>query len=268
MPFVRPLLTIGIAAVLAAACGGSDSGDPTDPGNPSVSCSNPPALGLSGSVSGSTKSKPCKQPPEAGGEGWSYSLTLSQPANLEVAVAATGFAPYLGVFTAAGGLVTQSNSTINASKPMRARLFLAAGSYVVWVGSLNGDGGYTLTSGPGALDGCSVTTGVAAYPDLGNAVKGVTITGTVSGSDCSSPDGGLHFDIYQVYLKAGTSATVSFTVDRAAYLGTADKTGFNNSKTMTGPGTWTTTINATSDFYYGIQVVATTVPVAYTITIN
>lgn len=265
---LRPL----VAIALAAACSGGDSGNPNDPGNPSTSCSNPLALPLSGSLSGSVGgSKPCNEPSAGGGEGYPYSLTLAQPTNLEVALATSSFSPYLGVFTAAGELVTQTNSSTNSYKPMRAKLFLAAGSYRVWVGSLNGSGSFTLTSAPTALDGCVAPgLGYPPYPDQGNAVKGVTITGSVATSDCSAPVGSIRFDVYIVYLKAGTTLNLSVTVDRAATLYTSSRleSGWNTTKPMTGAGTWTTSITATSNGYVGVRLEATTVPVAYTVILN
>lgn len=220
-------------------------------------CSGPQPYTAGSTVTGTTGSNLCKGPD--GSNGQLYSMTLSQPSAMDLTVTASGFPPHLALYTAANDLIAQTNDA-------RLKFFLPAGAYTVFVSSLsNKDGSFTLTSPATELANCATTSGITT--------KGASISGTLTATDCGNSFSKV--DHYDLQLKAGTTLSVTFTVDRLAGLLVLSPTGPLATKEMAGAGTWTTSVSIPSTGYYGVQVESRTtgngasnLPVSYTITLN
>jgi hypothetical protein len=228
-------------------------------GTPTTSdCPGPRTYAAGSTLSGATDSKSCKGPD--GSAGQLYSMTLSQQTNLDVSVAASGFSPFLGAYSAAGETIGENNTDA------KLKLFLPAGSYQVFVSSINGkDGSFTLASAPTELTGGTVCAGLTT--------RGASISGALTSADC----GGTlsKFDAYDIRLGAGASLTVSFAVDRPAGLFVTNATGGTMaSREMTTGGTWNTTITAATAGWYGVRLESRTIngasslPVSYSVSLH
>jgi len=220
-------------------------------------CNGPQPYTAGSTATGTTNNSTCKGPD--GTNGQVYSMTLAQPSGMDLTLAASGFPGHLGLYTAANDLVAQTNDG-------KLRVFLPAGAYTVFVSSTsNKDGSYTLTSPATDLANCNSPFALTA--------RGAVISGTVTATDCGNSFSRVdHFDLQ---LKAGTTLTVTFTVDRVAGLLVQAATGLLASKEMSGAGTWTTSVTIPTTGYYGVQVESRTtgngasnLPLAYTISLN
>lgn len=247
---VLPLLALTVVAGCPTDLKlGSDAG--------SGACTGPMSYTAGSTATGTTGVNSCRGPD--GSNGQLYAMTLAQQTNLQFTLTANGFPGFLGIYTGSGVRIAERN----ASPPM-AKVFLPAGSYQVFVGSMsNADGTYSLASVNTEVSDC--TTG-------GATTKGATIAGTLTASDCGNSLS--RGDSYEFYLSAGQSASVSFTVDRVSGMFVMGNGGVLANKEVTAAGTWSTTVTATTAGYYGLRVESRTVngsanlPVTYSISIN
>lgn len=246
---LAPLITL-----VLATCGGSTG--------PEFQCGTT-SLPVPGSVTGSLDNGKCVDP--LGGSGQVYDLSLPQQTNLMVSITASGFQPYVGVFTSSKRLVAETAAT------GRLKVFLPAGSFLVSAASANGPTGtYTLTTTPTELTGCTNPgTGIPSDADVGFTMKGATITGSLTEADCG---GGNfpRFEVYAVHLVSGATLNVSVTVDRGVGILLLSPTGILASQAMDGAGTWTTSVTAISEGYFGVRLESNVggLPVGYTIVLN
>lgn len=200
-----------------------------------------------------------------------YTLTLTQQTNLLFTLTANGFPPFLGLYTATGQAIVERANTDTSFKA-----FLPAGTFQVFVDSMNdATGTFTLTSAPTQPNSCMYPG--STYSPLSNyhTVKGATLVGTVTTSDCGDSLARTH--IYELPLTAGTQLNVSFTVDK--FCGLAIRGGPTNtvlaSREMAGAGTGTLTATIPSSAYWIVSIESRTngsgvssLPVAYTISIQ
>jgi len=239
-----------IDKVVAAASGGS--------------CDGPTTISATQSVTGKTDGGRCKSPD--GNYSTLYAFTAAQQTNVEVAVTPNGFQPWLGVFTASGARMAQTNTS-----PWRLRLFLAPGSYqfaVAPVGSK--DGTFTFSTTPADVSTCLGGPGTTgSYADMAFAMKGVAISGALTNADCGAGNGGRS-DGYQFFgSSVGSSLTVTFAADRAANIEFLATSG-NTTKSLNAAGTTTLSVPGTGDpnFRFFVSGIPGTGAINYTVTIN
>lgn len=256
---LRPFLAL---TVLLSACSAAEKlvSSVTGGGN----CSGPVALAVTGSVSGSTNGVSCKFPD--GGTGNLYSITAAQPTNVEVTVTPNGFPAYLGAWTSGGALLGQTNAT-----PTRLKLFLAAGSYQFGVGSTsNKDGSFSVATAPADVTAClSGPGGNLSGNDMGAAMKGAVVAGTLTNADCGN--GTNRGDGYTLTTAtANSSWSFTVTADRGVNLEVwsgSQNVGF---KSMNAAGT--ITLNATApsatDFRFFVSGTPGSGTINYTVTVN
>lgn len=227
------------------------------------SCSGPTAVTATGSVSGNTAGVSCKMPD--GGTGNLYTFAPTQPTNIDLNLTPNGFSPYLGAWTSSGATIGQTQT------PSRLRLFLPAGSYQFGVGSTsNKDGSFTLTTSPADVSSCLGGAGAGVTGnDMGYALKGASITGTLTNADCGG--GGNRGDGYALPLATtGSSWTFTVTADRAVNFEVWAGSQNAAFKSMNAAGTMTVSATAPSatDFRFFISGTPGTGTINYTVTIN
>lgn len=246
--FVLPvMISCKAASVLT---GGSDS------------CSGPTSFVPGSTVTGITSqgTNNCKSPD--GSVAQLFTMTLSQPENLELQLAANGFPPHLGLYTSNDDIISLTNEV-----PSRVKAFLPAGSYKIVVASTSGrDGTYSLTSTPAEQKGCT--------PGESVTVLGTTIAGAITVDDCAAD--GIQFDFYGLrQLPPGISVTISGTVGAPASILLLGPSSILAQKDMAAAGsfTMTTTVPAQTG-YSGLRIESRRVnnivnlPVSYTITLK
>lgn len=233
-----------LALLVLAACSKLDN---VFGNSSSSSCSGATAYTLGSSVTGTMGVHDCRGP--NGFSGQLYALTASAQTNIKVAVVPTGFAPTVSVFTAANKIVGESsyNGTL--------KTFLPAGSYQIFVYSLNGQGGaYTLTATTTTLGGgCLTSDGSLTESDMGFTLKGAAITGQIIATDCGAVNAKMHW--YRIRLAGTDTLNTTVTVDKPAGLYLVNTTGaIVATKEMAAPGTWTNTYAATADGTYTLRI--------------
>jgi hypothetical protein len=267
MKRVTRLAFVVAVTLAAAACAAAEKlVNSVGGGGGGGTCNGPAALATSGTASGSTKGVACKFPD--GSQGNLYTLTPSQPANVQVTVTPTGFAPWLGAWTSTGTLVAATNAS-----PARLRLFLAPGAYQLGVSSVggSGDGNFTVTTASAELSGCKAGPGGGITgEDTGMAMKGAVITGAVTDADCGS--GTVRTDTYGLFgATAGSSWSFNLTVDRAASIAILSGSQTVAAKTTNTAGTISVTVTVPqplSDFRMSVYGTPGSSAINYTLSIN
>ena len=250
--FVPMLVPLSFAA---AGCGAVDALTGNDP------CKGPAPLVPGSSVSGVTSQgdNNCVSPD--GTRQQLFTMTLSQPTNVDFQLTANGFPPHLGIYA------TGKQEIMLTNQPPRMMAFLPAGTFTVVVGSTSGrDGTYVLATSPAAdHKGCVVR-------EAGTMV-GAVLTGSVTADDCIDVP---RHDAYFLLMPTAGTLTISGTVGARAGillvgLGT---TGVIASREMSAPGAFTLTVPSLAAGHYGIRIEArtvnnvTTLPIPYSLTIN
>jgi len=256
---LRPLPVFSL--VLLASCGGG-SGSSSETPNGSAQ---PYTVGST--VTESLGSNTARGP--NGSVGRLYTLTLTQQTNLLFTLTANGFPPFLGLYTGSGQAIVERANTDTSFKA-----FLPAGTFQLFVDSMNdANGTFTLTSAPTQPSGCMYPG--SSYSPLSNyhTVKGATLVGTITTSDCGGEGARTH--IYELPLTSGTQLSVSFTVDKFCGLAIRGAGGTLASREMAGAGSGTLTATIPSSGYYTVHIESRTngngvssLPVAYTISIQ
>lgn len=204
-----------------------------------------------------------------GFSGQLYSFTATTQANIKLSVATTAFVPTVSVFTAANKIVGE------ASTDGTLRTFLPAGSYKLLVYNLAGKGGsYTLTSANTSLGGgCISANGTLTDADMGYTLKGVSLSGQITSTDCGALNAKMHW--YRVRLASTDTLNTTVTVDKPAGLYFQNTSGaVVASKEFTAAGTWTYTYPATADGSYTLRIesrasgTASNLPLNYTIALK
>ena len=209
IPAVRTFAAGVALAAIASACAGSagTGGGTSSPTVPSASAApvctiRPyvPGTSVTGAFTGSDKND-CAGPP--GSPGDQYSLALTGETDLDFTLSATGFPPFLHVYTATNRVVFQGAG----GSTQRVMAFLSAGEYRIVVGRTdNVNGSYTLTAATAPNSGCPPN-GVFM-----TTVPGAVIRGVLEASDCGIGGKG---DSYLISLGAGETLTVTTTMDQA-----------------------------------------------------
>ncbi len=234
-------------------------------------CTGPTTITESVTISGKTDGASCKAPDGAVSRLYNFTTTQATTA-VEVSVAPTGFQPWLGIFTSAGLKLAEMNET-----PWRFRLFLPAGSYQFAVSAVGTqDGSFTLVTKPGVgVEGCLAGPGgMSRVADAAITMKGVSIPGVLTASDCGAPSG-LRVDGFIILGAAGTPVTITLSADRAAaiYLYEPSSGGGVTtlaSRTLNAAGTVTFTAPASANRELSLSMTGFpgTGTIGYTITIN
>lgn len=253
------------ALTLVASCAADDSGTSPAQGtgtNPTEGTGTPIPYTLgTTATSSSVTFKTVKAP--NGAYGQVYTLTATGQSNFLIAVSTSAFKPYLGLFTASGVVVAENNTDT------RIRAFLPAGNYLLVVSEVDGrDGSFSLTSSPSSLGGCI---GPPISPaDLGNTVRGATLSGTITSTDCGNAQAKSH--IYDLPLAAGEAITATFTADKASGVAIRSNGTVLSSMELAAAGTITISMTATVTGRYQLSAASRTsssgvssLPVTYTI---
>jgi hypothetical protein len=261
-PPLRAIPAVGLAALLA--CGGGSSGSGTSGETPNGSAQ-PYAAGAS--VAGDLAANTALGPNDSVGR--LFTLTLAQQTNLLFTLTASGFPPFLGLYTASGQPIVERPTSNTWFK-----VFLPAGAYQVFVDSMNDlNGSFTLTSAATLPGGCSVVGGDMTPLETLHTVQGAILAATITSSDCGGSLSKTH--VYELPLTAGTQLNVSFTVDKMSGVAIRNGSGaVLASKEMAGAGSGTLTATAAASGYYGVHIESRTangvssLPVAYTLSIQ
>lgn len=251
------------ALVILAACGGA-GGTGSSGETPNGSAQ---AYTAGSSVTESLASNTAQGP--NGGVGRLFTLTLTQQTNLQFTLTANGFPPFLGLYTSVGQAIVERANTNTSFKA-----FLPAGSYQVFVDSMNNASGtFTLNSALAQPGPCLVAGGDQSPLDNLHTVKGAALAGTITSGDCGNSLAKTH--VYELPLAAGAQITVAFTVDKMSGIAIRSSTGtVLASREMAGAGSGTLTATASAAGYHGVHLESRTanglssLPVTYTVTIQ
>lgn len=208
---------------------------------PSGSCQGPQTYVNGSTVNAVLGANECKGPGDI--DGHLYAITLTAQTSFLVTMNPSGFKPALGVWTASGRrLFETNNSGVNSAK-----LFLAPGDYTIVAGRQeNGGGSYTLTTSPTSNQDCG--------PPFQWTWRGAVITGQVTASDCAGNQGS-RFDPYGIPLKAGESVTATVTMDQIGNLNVGPETSAGLEKQIAKGGSGSLTYTATADGNYLVRVI-------------
>jgi hypothetical protein len=257
---LRALPALALAALVGCS-GGSSSGGETPTGSAQPYTPN-------ATVTGNLATNPARGP--NGGVGQLYTLTLTQQTNLQFTLTASGFPPFLGLYTGSGQAIVERANTDTSFKA-----FLPAGTFQVFVDSMNdASGTFTLTSAPTQTGGCLVAGGTQSPLDNYHTVKGATLAGTITTNNCGDSLAKIHN--YELPLTAGAQITLAFTVDKMSGVAIRSSSGGTPLASREMPGAGSSTLSATvpTSGYYTVSIESRTaggvssLPVAYTVTIN
>jgi hypothetical protein len=208
---------------------------------PSGSCQGSKPYVNGSTVNGTLGENECKGPGDI--DGHLYAITLTAQTNFLVAMNPSGFKGALGVWTASGRKLFETNdSGVNSAK-----VFLGPGDYTIVAGRQNSGGGsYTLTTSPTSSQDCSP-------PPFQWTWRGAVISGQVTTSDCAGNQGS-RFDIYEILLKAGESVTVTATMDQIGGLNVGPHASAGLEKQIAKGGSGSLTYTATADWDCVVRV--------------
>ena len=200
---------------------------------PSGSCQGPQAYTVGATVTSKLGNNECGGPGDI--DGHLYAVTLTQQTNFLVTMTPSGFKGALGIWTADGRRVFETNG----SGVQSAKVFLPAGQYTIAAGRNALDGGsYTLTSAPTSVDGTPT-------PPYVWTVRGAVIVGTVTSSD-GAGNLGSRFDGYDLVMQAGESITVTATIAQGGTINAGPNQETGVEKVVPKGGSATITYTAAS----------------------
>jgi hypothetical protein len=252
-PFKRVAMrrNVTVLALLATGLACSDSTDPA------LNCTGSVTLSIGTTINGTSGDNACTAP---GGEtGQLYTFTLASANNVNFAVT--------GSFAGEMTLYSGSSEIMNVagSGQMAGRAFLPAGSYtLVMEPTSKSSGAYTINP---TFISENANCFVQSF-----AAKGVSISGSISGVDCTNPNPNERVDNFLIWLKSGQSVSVSGSIARPGNFGLVAP---NSSTTavlqtvlaQTG-GTTSFSYTATVTGYHTIFVSALPLPTSYTLSIQ
>jgi hypothetical protein len=151
----------------------------------------------------------------AGGVAEGWELTLTDSAELAIALVADSVAPIVAVTDEGGSIV---DAVLTDAFSAAGQLSFAPGSYRIWVlGDPSRESDYDLT-----LVDAAVVSGCPATDSLGVADS---VRGTLAATDCALPDGRF-VDVWSLRIDAAVTATIALTGDTLdAFLLVADSAG-------------------------------------------
>jgi hypothetical protein len=184
----------------------------------------------------------------------------------EFVVTSTAIDAFAYLFDAAGNVVAiDDDDEATSSSNSVMRVFAPAGQYTVGVSSYNpGEvGAYQLTS--------RAMTTVTGCDDRGWIVPGVTVSGTLTSTDCRDTDNTL-IEYYPIVLRPGQQVTItmqSSAFDTYLFLYNSDGTTVASNDDFSGTNSrivYTATV--TDVFYIGANALLTSGTGAYTLTVT
>ena len=250
------LRTLAPLALLAAAsCSATDKLSGT--------CAGVVPFSIGSTASGTGGSDECAAP--NGDSGHLYSFSLSTQANVQFTLNSNGFEGGLAVYP---GKATTGAATsvfdVSANGAASARTWLPAGDYFMVVSAVSGSGAYSLTTQTAEMSDCSVP---------GWARPGVTISGTVTASDCDASPPAKQ-DIYQVNMTAGQTVSVNAQISKsgAVLWRTGNATSADLiTKSLPNGGTTSFTFTAPSAGAFRVHLLSSQPsagPMSYTVSIQ
>lgn len=205
-------VTMGVAAVAFAALAACSANDVVT--EQTEGCTGPTPYQVGATVAGRTGAGDCVGVENSPGQ--LYSFTLSEPAAIAATAVFTGFRGYLAIARPDNRPIAQTNADEQGAD-LTVRAFVPAGSYRIFVASMdNRNGTFTLTSGPGEVDGCEAGRSSGVLP-------GAVVAGTIATTDC--PGTSTRLDNYLLPLAAGERVTLTLTAARLSGFTAAPANG-------------------------------------------
>ncbi len=216
---------------------------------PSGSCQGPKPYTVGSTASDKLGANECSGPGDM--DGHLYTLALTEQSDFAVTMTPTGFEGAVGIWTAAGQVVFQTNG----SGSFGAKAFLPTGQYTLVAGRHKiGGGSYSLGTAPTTVAGCADSgPGRGAW-----TIPGVVIAGAVTSIDCAG-NGTAKQDIYSIWLAAGQSITVVASMSQIGNVNVnpaPGTTGPDVSKSILKGGSASLTYTATNRGAYNVHVLS------------
>jgi hypothetical protein len=210
-------------------------------------CDGPQPYIIGTTISGRTGEGDCVG--VEGSAGQLYAFEVTQPSAIAVTAVTSGFQGFLAIASTDNGAIAVTNANEQGTD-LTVRAFVPAGSYRVFVSRLeNGDGTFTLTSGPGDVGGCEANR-------ANGVVRGAVINGSMSETDC--PSAVTRFDMYGLPLAANQSVTLRLTTARNTQLVVRREGSGADvaNRVVPANGSGTVTFTATAAQRYFVEIIA------------
>jgi hypothetical protein len=239
---MRGSIAILVFAGTLAACAEDSTG-------PKLNCTGTTAMTIGATATGVSSDNVCEGPD--GEKGQIYAFTLPTAGNVNFAVTGSlngELTLYSGLSSSPATAVEIMNVAVNGTGAGRA--FLPAGSFFLVVEpTSNTSGSYTINP-----------TSIADNPNCfvkSFISRGVTVSGSVTGVDCTNPDPIVRVKTFYIYLKSGQTINFTLAANKVGgfYVGGPSSTTplFERTlPTQTG-GTVTGSVTATTTGYYNLN---------------